>query len=74
MEDEKFQPYLDIIEDQEIAMEEAKKQAQIVSTEVNKRPLVTVENSITFLSSLSDESFSRYDIQIGSLLSLEPER
>ena len=52
MEANKFQPYLDIIEDHEIAMKEAKKQAQIVSVEVNKRPLVTMENAITFLSSL----------------------
>ena len=63
MEADKFWPYLDIIEDHEIAMGEAKKQAHIVSVEVNKRPLVTMENAITFLSSLSDESASRYSIQ-----------
>ena len=44
-------------------MKEAKKQAHIVSAEVNKRPLVTMEDAITFLSSLSDESASRYGIQ-----------
>ena len=49
MEADKFRPHLDIIEDQEIAMGEAKKQAHIVSAEVNKRPLVTMENAITFL-------------------------
>ena len=63
MEADKFWPYLDIIEDHEIAMKEAKKQAHIVSTEVNKRPLVTMENFVTFLSSLSDKSASRYGIQ-----------
>ena len=63
MEADKFRPYLDIIEDQEIAMGEARKQAQIVSAEVNKRPLMTAKNSITFLSSLSYGSDSRYDIQ-----------
>ena len=52
MEADKFWPYLDIIKDQEIAMREAKKQAQIVSAKVNKRPLVTAENAITFLSSM----------------------
>ena len=52
MEADKLRPYLDIIEDKEIAMGEAKKQAHIVSTEVNKRPLVTMENAITFQSSL----------------------
>ena len=44
-------------------MKEAKKQAQIVSVEVNKRPLVIVENAITFLSSMLDGSASRYGIQ-----------
>ena len=62
MEADKFRPYLDIIEDQEIAMREAKKQAQIVSAEVNKRPLATVENSITFLSSMSNSFTSRYGV------------
>ena len=59
MEADKFRPYLDIIEDQEIAMREAKKQAQIVSVEVNKRPLETAENAITFMSSMSDGSASK---------------
>ena len=63
MEADKFWPYLDNIEDQENSMREAKKQAQIVSAEVNKRPLVTAKNSITFLSSMSDGSASIYDIQ-----------
>ena len=44
-------------------MREAKRQAQIVSAEVNKRPLEIVENAITFLSSTSDGSASRYGIQ-----------
>ena len=44
-------------------MREAKKQAQTVSAEVNKRPLMTAKNSITFLSSLSYGSTSRYNIQ-----------
>ena len=68
MESDKFWPYLDIIEDHEIAMKEAKKQAQIVSTEVNKRPLVTANNSITFLSFMSDGSTSRYGIQNRSVV------
>ena len=44
-------------------MREDKKQAQIVLEKVNKRPLVTVENVITFLSSMSDRFASRYGIQ-----------
>ena len=63
MEADKFRPHLDIIEHQEIAMGEAKKQAHIVSAEVNKRPLVTMENAITFLSTLSNGSASKYRIQ-----------
>ena len=63
MEADKFWPYLDIIEYQEIAMREAKKQAQIISAEVNKRTLVTAENAITFPSSMSYGSPSRYGIQ-----------
>ena len=63
MEADKFHPYLDIIEDHEIAMKEAKKQAHIVSAEVNQRPFMTMENAITFLSSLSDGSASKYGIQ-----------
>ena len=63
MEADKFRPYLDFIEDQEIAMGEARKQVQIVSVEMNKRLVATIENAITFLSSLSDGSASRYGIQ-----------
>ena len=45
-------------------MREAKRQAQIASAEVNKRTLQTVENAITFLSSMSNGSTSRNGIQI----------
>ena len=44
-------------------MKEAKKQAEIVSAEVNKRPLAIAENAIDFLSSMSDRSASRYGVQ-----------
>ena len=63
IEADKFWPYLDFIEDQEIAMGEAKKQVLTVLGEVQKNPLETAENAITFLSSLSDDFTNRYGIQ-----------
>ena len=56
IEANKFWPYLDFIEDQESAMVEAKKKVLTVLGEIQKRPLVTAENAIAFLSSLSDDS------------------
>ena len=44
-------------------MREARKQVQVVVTEVNKKPLETVESVVTFLSSLSDETSNRYGLQ-----------
>ena len=44
-------------------MREAKKQVQIVEAEVNRKQLETVENAITYLSSLSDEASSSYGLQ-----------
>ena len=44
-------------------MRESKKQVQIVEAEVNKKPLETAKNAITYLSSLSDEASSSYDLQ-----------
>ena len=44
-------------------MREAKKQVQIVEAEVNKKPLETAENSITYLSSLSDIASSSHGLQ-----------
>ena len=63
IEADKFRPYLDIIEDHEIDVRESKRQTQITSTEVNKMPLETMENAITFLSSMSNGLASRYGIQ-----------
>ena len=63
IEADKFRPYLCIIEYLDIAMKEAKRQVQIVEAEVNKKPLETVENSITYLSSLLDEASCSYGIQ-----------
>ena len=56
IEANKFWPYLDFIEDQESAMVEAKKKVLTVLGEIQKRPLVTAKNAITFLSSLSNDS------------------
>ena len=44
-------------------MVEAKKKVLTVLGEIQKRPLVTAENAVTFLSSLSNESANRYNIQ-----------
>ena len=44
-------------------MRESRKQVQIVSTKVNKKPLETTESAITFLSSLSDEATNSYGLQ-----------
>ena len=63
IEADKFQPYLHVIEDLELAMREAKKQVQIVEAEVKKKPLETAENTMTYLSSLSDEASSSYGLQ-----------
>ena len=41
IEADKFRPYLNVIEDLEFAMSEARKQVQIVGAEVNKKPLET---------------------------------
>ena len=63
IEADKFWPYLDFIKDQESAMVEAKKKVLTVLGEIQKRPLVAVENAISFLSSLLDDSANRYGIQ-----------
>ena len=63
VEADKFWPYVCVVEDLELAMREAKKQVQIVEPEVNKRPLETAENAMTYLSSLSDEASSSYSLQ-----------
>ena len=44
-------------------MVEANKKFLIVLGEIQKRPLATMENAITFLSSLSNDSANRYGIQ-----------
>ena len=44
-------------------MTEAKKKVHIVLGEVQRRPLVIVENSIDFLGSFSDDSANQYGIQ-----------
>ena len=63
IEADKFQPYLDFIEDQESTMVEAKKKFLTILGEIQKRPMATTKNSITSLSSLSDDSANRYGIQ-----------
>ena len=63
IEADKFRPYLDVIEDLEFAVREARKQVQVVAAKVNKKPSETAESSITFLSSLSDEATNRYGLQ-----------
>ena len=63
IEDDKFRPYLDFVEDQENTLTEAKKKVQIVLGEVQRRPLATTENAINFLGSFSDDSANRYGIQ-----------
>ena len=63
VEVDKFQPYLCVVEDLELAMREAKKKVQIVEAEVNKKPLETTENAITYLSSLSNKASSSYSLQ-----------
>ena len=44
-------------------MVEAKKKVLTILGETHKRPLATTKNSITFLSSLSNDSAKRYGIQ-----------
>ena len=44
-------------------MVEAKKKVLIVLGEIQKRPMVTMENAITSLSSLLDDSTNLYGIQ-----------
>ena len=44
-------------------MTEARKKVHIALGEVQRRPLVTVENAINFLGSFSNDSTKRYDIQ-----------
>ena len=63
VEANKFRPYLNVIEDLEFAMSEARKQFQIVGNEVNKKPLETAESTITFLSSLLDKATNSYSLQ-----------
>ena len=58
MEDDKFWPYLNVITDLGLAVEETKKHVQEVEVEINKRPLEIAERAITFLSSLSDEAYN----------------
>ena len=63
IEADKFQPYIYFIADQESTMIEAKKKVLTVLGEVQKRPLATTENTIVFLSALSDHLANRYGIQ-----------
>ena len=63
IEADKFRPYLDFIEGQESAMVEAKKKVLVVLGEIEKRSLATTNNSISFLSSLSNDFANRYSIQ-----------
>ena len=63
IEGDKFQPYLDVIEDLEYAVREARKQVQVVAAKVNKKPSDITESAITFVSSLSDEATNKYGIQ-----------
>ena len=49
---DKFQPYIDFIEDQENAMIEAKKKVLTILGEMQKRIVEKVENVVAFLSSL----------------------
>ena len=65
IEADKFQLYLDFVEDQENTLTEAKKKVQIVLGEVQRRNLVTVtaKNAINFLRFFSDNSSNQYGIQ-----------
>ena len=63
MQDDKFQPYLNIIRDLGLDVEEIKKQVQEVGAEVNKRPLEIAERAITYLSSLLDEASNIFGLQ-----------
>ena len=63
VEVDKFRPYIDFIADQEKALIEAKEKVSTVLGEVQKRPVVTVENVIVVLSSLSNDLTNRYNIQ-----------
>ena len=63
IEADKFQPYIDFIEDQENSMIEAKKKVLTVLGEVQKRPVATAKNVVAFLISLLDDLANRYGIQ-----------
>ena len=63
MEADKFRPYLNVITNLGLAVEETKKQVQEVGAEVNKRPLEIAERAITYLSSLSEESSNSFGLQ-----------
>ena len=43
-------------------MTEAKKKVSTILGEVQKRPIVTIENAIAFLSALTDDLANRYSI------------
>ena len=59
----KFITYIDFIADQEKALIEAKKKVLTLLGEVQKRPVVTTENVVAFLISLSDDLTNRCNIQ-----------
>ena len=63
MEADKFRPYLNVITDLGLAIEETKKHVQEVQVEINKRPLEIAKWAITYLSSLLDEASNSYGLQ-----------
>ena len=63
MEADKFRPYLNVITDLGLDVEETKKHVQEVEVEINKRPLEIAEWAITYLSSLSDEASNSLGLQ-----------
>ena len=63
MEADKFRPYINVITDLGLAVEETKKIVQEVGAEVNKRPLEITKRAINYLISLSDEASNSFGLQ-----------
>ena len=59
----KFRPYLDTIADQEDALKMARKNVLMVKKELHKRPMELAQNSINFISTLSEYQTSKCGIQ-----------
>ena len=59
----KIWPYLDCIQDKYITTQEARKNVQMEKKKLNKRPMDTTNNAISFLKKLTEEDIRQAYIQ-----------